>query len=95
MRLTNTLLSIVLAGTAAATLPACSASGRAVVVAEYEEPPPPMRQEYVVQRAGYVWVHGNWVRDYNNRWRWQNGYYVRERPGYAYQPGRWVRQGRR
>ena len=95
MRLTNTLLSIVLASTAAATVTGCTGSGRAVVVAStYEEPPPPMRQEYVVHRQGYVWVHGNWVRDYNNRWRWQSGYYVRERPGYVYQPGRWERRHR-
>ena len=97
MRINRKLIGLLIAGTTVATLPACgSSSGSAYVVATtYEEPPPPPREEYVSYRPGYVWVHGNWVRDYNNRWRWQSGYFVRERPGYVYVPGRWEREGRR
>jgi hypothetical protein len=94
MRITHTLIGFWIAATAATALPACGASGHAVVVAEYEEPPPSPREEYVTYRPGYVWIQGNWVRDYNNRWRWRSGYFVRERPGYVYAPGRWERRGR-
>ena len=94
MRLNNKLLGLLIAGVAATSIPACATSGRAVVVAQVEEAPPAPREEYVVYRPGYVWIHGNWVRGYNNDWRWRSGYYVRERPGYVYQPGRWERRGR-
>ena len=94
MRLRNKLLGLLIASVAATSIPACAGSGRAVIVARYEEPPPPPREEYVVYRPGYVWVHGNWVRDYNGGYRWRSGYYVRERPGYVYVPGRWERRGR-
>jgi len=90
------LISLLIAGTAAASVPAagCYGTSSGYVVATYEEPPPPIRQEYVVYRPGFVWIHGNWRRDYGDRWRWQSGYYVRERPGYVYAPGRWERRGR-
>ena len=90
------LISLLLAGAAAATVPAtgCGGTTRAYVVAETYDAPPPPREEYVYYRPGYVWVHGNWVRDRYNGWRWQSGYYVRERPGYVYDHGRWERRGR-
>ena len=94
MKFNSKLLGLLLAGATAATIPACSGSTRVVAVARYEEPPPPMREEYVTYRPGYVWVHGNWYRGYDNRWAWRSGYYVRERPGYVYAPGRWERRGR-
>ena len=94
---TGKLISLMLAGAAAATIPARMRVRRDagyVVASYYEEPPPPPREEYVVYRPGFVWVHGNWNRDYNSRWRWHNGYYQRERPGYVYTNGRWSRNGR-
>jgi hypothetical protein len=94
MRLTKNLLGLLLAGTTLAAVPGCASSGRAVVVASYEDPPPPPREEYVTHRPGYVWIHGSWVRDANDQWRWRSGYFVRERPGYVYVPGRWVRNNR-
>jgi len=94
MKLHSKLLGVLLAGATVAGVPACATHGRAVVYATYEEPPPPLREEYVSYRPGYVWVHGNWYRDYDNRWAWRSGYYVRERPGYVYQTGRWERRGR-
>ncbi len=88
------LISLLIAGAAAATVPACGSSGTYVVATSYDEPPPAPREEYVSYRPGYVWVHGKWVRDFNNRWRWQSGYFIRERAGYVYVPGRWELQGR-
>ena len=94
MKFNSKLLGLLLAGATAAGVPACSGTGRATVTyASYNEPPPPMREEYSVYRPGYVWVHGNWYRNYDNRWAWRSGYYVRERPGYVYQPGSWTRRG--
>ena len=94
MKLRNQLLGIVITGVAITSIPACTTTGSGYVVATYEGPPPPPRQEYVTYRPGHVWIHGRWVRDHDNRWRWRNGYYVRERPGYVYVPGRWERRGR-
>lgn len=93
MRLDSKLLAVVLAGASAAVIPACAPTS-GYVVASYESPPPPARAEYVRQRAGYVWVAGRWIRDYDGDWRWQSGYYVRERPGQVYVPGHWHRRGR-
>src|SRR5215831_13259430 len=60
----------------------------------YEEPPP-AREEVVVARPGFVFIHGHWMRE-SGRWRWHDGSYVRERPGYTYEEGRWDhRDGRR
>jgi len=94
MRLTNKFIGLLVAGVTAAAVPACTTTGRAGVYYAYDEPPPP-REETVVYRPGFVWVHGSWSRDYNNRWAWRNGYYVRERPGYVYESGRWERDGNR
>jgi hypothetical protein len=91
MRLTSKLISWLLAGAAAAAVPACAAGG-GYVTATYATPPAP-RAEYVTYRPGYIWVHGHWRRDVNGRWYWQDGYYVRERPGYVYVPGHWERRG--
>lgn len=89
------LISLLLAGAAAATVPACMGTTHGYVAVEsYEEAPPPLREEYVSYRPGYVWIHGNWQRGYGNRWQWQNGYYVRERAGYVYQDGYWQRRNR-
>lgn len=88
------LLGVLLAGATAAMVPACATSSRGYVVATYEEPPPPMREEYVSYRPGYVWVHGNWLRDANNRWRWRSGYHMREQPGYVWVDGHWAHNGR-
>src|SRR5262245_30874515 len=89
----NKLLGLIVASATATLVPACATTGHATIVA-YEEPPPPLREEVVVYRPGFVWVHGNWARDYEGRWRWNGGYYVDERPGYVYMPGRWERRGR-
>jgi hypothetical protein len=89
------LISLLLAGAAAVTVPTgCTGTTRGYIVAETYDAPPPPREEYVYYRPGYVWIHGNWVRDRYAGWRWQNGYYVRERPGYVYDHGRWDRRGR-
>jgi hypothetical protein len=85
-----------LAGAAAASVPAltaCTGTGRAYVVADYEDPPPPLREEYVAYRPGFVWVHGNWER-HHNRWQWRGGHYERERSGYVWRDGHWTRNGR-
>jgi hypothetical protein len=89
------LISLLLAGAAAVSVPTGCTGGttQGYIVATYDSPPPP-REEYVYYRPGYVWIHGNWVRDRYAGWRWQNGYYVRERPGYVYDHGRWERRGR-
>lgn len=95
MRVTNKLVGLLVAGCTAIAVPACTTTGRAGVYYAYDEPPPPLREETVVYRPGFVWVHGNWNRDNDNRWAWRSGYYVRERPGYSYEPGRWEhRSGR-
>ena len=87
------LLSLVLAGAAAASVASgCAGTTRGYVVATYDAPPPP-REESVYYRPGYVWIHGSWNR-YGDRWSWHDGYYVRERPGYVYQDGYWRRSGR-
>lgn len=94
--MSSKLIGLLVAGAAALAVPTgCASSGRGYVVASYdEEAPPPPRREYVAYHPGYVWIHGTWVRGYDNQWRWRNGYYVRERAGYAYQQGRWERRGR-
>jgi hypothetical protein len=57
----------------------------------YDAPPPP-REEIVVARPGFVFVHGHWWRD-NGSWRWREGTYVRERPGSVWVEGRWDHRG--
>lgn len=85
-------LALVIALASTAPLAGCASSGRAVIVADLG-PPPAAREEYVVYRPGYVWVHGNWQR-VEGRWQWRHGYYERERPGYVWTDGRWERRGR-
>jgi hypothetical protein len=87
------LAALVVAGSAVAALPAmsgCYASGGAFVV---EDAPPPVREEVVVARPGYVWIHGRWTRP-GRAWVWRSGYYERERPDQVYVEGRWERRGR-
>jgi len=91
----NKLIGLLVAGAAALAVPTgCMGTTHGYVVATYESPPPAPREEVVYYRQGYVWIHGNWVRDSYAGWRWQNGYYVRERPGYVYNHGRWEQHGR-
>jgi len=54
----------------------------------------PAREEVVVARPGFVFIHGHWMRE-GGRWRWHDGSYVRERPGYSYEEGRWDHRGGR
>ena len=75
----------------AALVPACYATGHAYVV---DGDPPPPREELVVSRPGFVFVHGHWGRDHG-RWRWHDGHYERERAGHRYVEGRWERRGDR
>jgi hypothetical protein len=80
MRIQELLLAIALA---------TGCTGRAYVV---EDTPPPLREEVVVYRPGYVWIHGNWARD-GRRWAWRGGHFERERPNHVYVQGRWERRG--
>ena len=91
--LRNMLAALVVAGSAVAALPAmsgCYASGGAYVV---EDAPPAPREEIVVSRPGYVWIHGRWTHPGRN-WVWRGGYYERERADQIYVDGRWERRGR-
>jgi len=86
------LAALVVAGSTIAALPAmsgCYASGSAYVV---EDVPPAPREEIVVSRPGFVWIHGHWTRP-GSRWEWRGGYYERERPDQVYVEGRWERRG--
>jgi hypothetical protein len=88
------LKSIALAAalvTGAALVPGCYATGSAYVV---DEEPPAPREEVVVSRPGFLYVHGNWHRD-GGRWAWHEGHYERERAGHRYVEGRWERRGNR
>lgn len=62
-------------------------------VATHDEGPPPAREEVMVYKPGFVWIHGHWDRD-GGHWRWKPGYYDRERPGYVYIEGRWAPSSR-
>ena len=75
-------LALALAGCAGPQTQACR--GCAV--------PPPPREEVVVDRAGFVWIHGHWTRD-GAAWRWIDGSYARERPGLVYSDGHWTERG--
>jgi hypothetical protein len=88
----NRLISLLLAGAASISVAGCMGESQGYVVASYDAPPPP-REEAVVYRPGYVWIHGNWRRG-GDRWVWNNGYYARERTGYVYEDGHWARNGR-
>jgi hypothetical protein len=87
------MLAALLVAGAALTAPAmtgCYASGGAYMV---EDEPPPVREEVVVSRPGFVWIHGHWDRP-GGHWLWRGGYYERERPNQVYVEGRWERRGR-
>ena len=67
----NILAALLVAG-AALTVPAmtgCYASGEAYTV---EDAPPPVREEVVVARPGFIWVHGHWTRP-GGHWLWRGG----------------------
>src|ERR1041384_3582452 len=77
------LAAFVVAGSAVAALPAmsgCYATGGAYLV---EDAPPPAREEVVVARPGYVWIHGRWTHP-GRTWVWRGGYYERERADQVY-----------
>ncbi|HMG57613.1 MAG TPA: hypothetical protein VK601_29135 [Kofleriaceae bacterium] len=90
--LRNMLAALLVAGAAMAVpaMTGCYASGGAYVT---EEAPPPVRQEVVVSRPGFIWVHGHWNHT-GGHWLWRDGYYERERPSQVFVEGRWERRGR-
>ena len=83
-------ISRYLAPLALALATASGCAGQAYVV---DDSPPPPREEVMVYRPGFVWVHGNWARR-GHRWDWRAGHYERDRPGYVYMHGRWDHRGR-
>lgn len=85
----NLLIGVALIAPAAA-LGGCYAETSAY---EVDAAPPAAREEVVVNRPGYIWVHGRWARTADHHWAWRGGYYERNRPGYAYTEGRWERRG--
>ena len=92
--LRDILVASLIAG-AALTVPAMSGcyatvTGDAFVV---EDTPPLVREEVVVARPGFIWVHGHWWRS-GNRWEWRPGFYERVRPNMVFVEGRWERRGR-
>jgi WXXGXW repeat (2 copies) len=88
----NRLLSAVLSvGAAMSALPAIGCYATTDAYVAYDEPPA-AREEVVVYRPGFFFVHGRWMRD-GDHWAWRSGYYERERPGYIYAEGRWERRG--
>ncbi len=95
MRLRKFLAPLFGLTTALAALPAVGCYGTATVHTSgyYVEDIPPPREEVVVYRPGYLWVHGRWVSN-GDRWAWRGGYYERERPNYIYAQGYWERRGR-
>ena len=58
-----------------------------------DDSPPGAREEVVVARPGFLWIHGRWARTEDHHWAWRGGYYERERPGFAYREGRWAQRG--
>ena len=54
-------------------------------------PPPTARFEVTIERPGFAWVHGHYVRD-GDGYRWRRGHYVRERADYVFVEGRWERR---
>ena len=92
MKALRDMLAALLVAGAALTAPAmtgCYASGGAYLV---EDEPPPVREEVVVSRPGFIWIHGHWDRP-GGHWAWRSGYYERERPEQVYVEGRWERRG--
>lgn len=86
------LAALVVTGAAltAPVMTGCYASEDAYVT---DDAPPPPREEVVVSRPGYVWIHGHWNHN-GGRWAWQGGSYERERANQVYVEGRWERRGR-
>ncbi|MBL9019240.1 MAG: YXWGXW repeat-containing protein [Myxococcales bacterium] len=82
-RLARSLLPLLVAGGCGSSTVRARAT-----VAVRDDAPPPAREEVMVYRPGFVWIHGHWDRD-RGHWRWKPGYYERERPGYVYIQGRW------
>ncbi len=91
--MTTTIRTLLFGLTVAASAPlaGCYAETGAYAV---DDAPPANREEIVVARPGFLWVHGRWARSPDRRWVWRGGYYERERPGYAYTEGRWELRGR-
>ncbi len=92
-RLQKALSALLVAGAALTTMPAltgCYGTSEAYIV---DDTPPPPRDEVVVYRPGFFWVHGHWFRN-GPRWAWRSGYYERMRPNQIYVEGRWERRGR-
>lgn len=90
--LRNIVAALLVTG-AALSVPAmtgCYASEDAYLVAEA---PPPPREEIVVARPGFIWIHGHWNHA-GGHWLWRPGYYERVRPNMVYVEGRWERRGR-
>jgi hypothetical protein len=86
------LAALLIAGAAlspVAALTGCYATEDAYVVAEV----PPPREEVVVTRPGYAWIHGHWTYT-GGHWLWRRGHYERERPSQVYVEGHWERRGR-
>jgi hypothetical protein len=90
-RLSSLLFVVGAAVGAAPVLSGCYAESSGYVV---EDAPPAAREEVVVYRPGYVWVHGHWHHD-GHHYLWRGGYYEHARPGYVYVEGRHVKHGKR
>jgi hypothetical protein len=91
--LRNVFSALVVSAATITAIPAmtgCYASEGAYVV---EDEPPAPREEVVVSRPGYIWIHGRWAHP-GRRWVWQGGYYERDHPDQVYVDGRWERRGR-
>ena len=54
--------------------------------------PPAAQEEKVIERPGYLWVHGHWDWQ-NNQWNWVNGRWEKERPGFQWRDGEWQQDG--
>lgn len=90
--LRNMLTALLITGAALPAVPAltgCAGEGAFVV----EDTPPPPREEVVVTRPGFIWIHGRWTHP-GSRWTWSGGHYERERANQTYVEGRWERRGR-
>jgi hypothetical protein len=92
MGLRKLLASVIALGTLGGCYGTTTATYRTsgYVVAEVPAP----REEIVLYRPGYIWVHGRWVQR-DGRWAWRGGYYERERPNHIYVQGYWERRGPR